>query len=77
MPCRGAATYGSRSRLRLITQLSYYRHLTAVNVLPAIQKLGELIEEIEGTVSDDVIDGLWLIYEHAYTLTDSFEKSRA
>ena len=48
-----------------------------MNVLPAIQKLGELIEEIEGTVSDDVIDGLWLIYEHAYTLTDSFEKSRA
>ena len=48
-----------------------------MTVFAAIRKLGEMIEEIEETTPDDVIEGLWLIYEHAYTLTDSFDKSRA
>ena len=37
--------------------------------LATISKLGEMIEEVEGTLSDERVAELWLIYEHAYQLT--------
>jgi len=36
--------------------------------LNTIAKLGEMIEEVEGIVSDEISQGLWEIYDHSYGL---------
>lgn len=53
-------------------KLSRHKRETQMTVnLNTITKLGEMIEEVEGIDSDEIIEGLWEIYENAYSLIDT------